>query len=328
MKKIKPKIEKSNGTEKLPELTNTHRYILDLDTFSQIQIEEILNTTESMKDVLQRPIKKVPTLRGKTIMNLFYEKDETTRIAFDLAAQALSAQVATFTHYEDSACYTPSDIARKIYGLGASIVVMRHPYAGVPYQMTSFFQGSLINAGDGNHADPSQALVDLFTIREYFDFIEKHSVVLVGDVLHSGLARSLLWGLTRMNARVTLCAPPTLLGPTQYWKTTWPNVRIEHNLDEAIGDADVIKLLPVSDACFRDGLLPSRREFRSLYALTTERIEKAKKHVLVIPSNTLDKKCELFDALSTSVQTVTEEYTTNGIAVRMALLYMLSESTL
>jgi aspartate carbamoyltransferase catalytic subunit len=302
------------------------RYILDLDTFSRTQIEEVLNTTDSMKEILSRDIKQVPVLHGRTIILLFCEKNEAVRASFEMAAQALSAHSVNLNYDGTSSvdCHSLVRVARTIQGMGASIVVMRHPQSGFPYQLTQYFQGTLINAGDGYHADPSQALVDLYTIRDSLGRIEKSKVLLVGDILHSGVARSCLWGLTKMDAKVTLCAPPGLLGMTAHWQKIWPNVRVTHNLDEVIEEADVIKILPVTEQRYQEGILPSAREYRNLYGISDERLQRAKKHVLILPTVTSSEGSDIIPSLLSSHKIVVEEQVTNGIAVRMALLYLLS----
>jgi aspartate carbamoyltransferase catalytic subunit len=316
----------SPGMQSLIHLTNLQRYVLDLDTFNRAQIEEVLNIAEGMKEVLSRDIKQVPALRGKTIITLFYEKSDATRVAFELAAKALSATLVGIAEPSvPPQGHSLGDIARKVQGLGASIVVMRHPHAGIPYQMLDYISGSLINAGDGYHADPAEALTDLFTIRTHLERIEKHKIVLLGDILSSGAARSCLWGLAKMGARVTLCAPPTLLGPRSFWQKTWPDIRITYNLDDAIEDAHAIKVVPIAPSCFHTGRLPSLREFREGYALTPERMQRARKQALVLSSDAQEEDF-LSPATFKARQPAIEQYVTNSIAVRMALLYMVSGS--
>lgn len=303
--------------------------LFDLDTLSRAHIEEILHTSDSMKEVLSREIQQVPVLRGKTVLIVFCQKNEPVRASFELAAQALSARVVTLNYDGQAAdeCQSLIGMARTLQGMGAHIAVLRHHQAGFPYQVSHYFQGTLINAGDGNHADPSQAMVDLFTIREKLNRIDRVKVVLIGDILHSGTARSCLWGLTRMGARVTLCAPPTLLGPSKYWQRIWPDVRIVHKLDEVIEGVDVIKFLPVSSGCFSEGMLPSVREYKNLYGITEERLQRAKKHALILPPVASVDKTDIVPELFTPPQVIVEDQVTNGIAVRMALLYLLSGQT-
>src|SRR5215207_5639262 len=196
------------------------QHVLDLDDFSRDEIAEILATTASMKEVLGRSIKQVPALRGKTVVNMFFEESTRTRISFELAARALSANVVSMTAKGSSVEKGESliDTVRTLQALGADVLVMRHRESGAPYLVARHFKGSVINGGDGRHAHPTQALLDLFTIQEKLGRLAGLKVVIVGDILHSRVARSNLWGLTTMGAEVTLCAPPTLLGPAAFWR--------------------------------------------------------------------------------------------------------------
>jgi len=237
--------------------------VLDLDDFSPQEIEEILETAVSMKEVLGRAIKQVPTLRGKTIVNMFFEESTRTRISFELAGKALSANVVNFTARGSSVEKGESliDTVRTLQALGTDVLVMRHSESGAPYLAAQYFHGSVINAGDGRHAHPTQALLDLFTVWQRLGRIEGLKVVIVGDILHSRVARSNLWGFTRMGASVTLCAPQTLIGPESFWKATWPDLTITSNLDECVKDADVIMTLRLQKERMEAGLLPSLREY-------------------------------------------------------------------
>src|SRR5437868_6564557 len=221
------------------------RHVLDLDDFTPTEIAEVLETAASMKEVLGRSIKQVPVLRGTTVVHLFFEESTRTRISFELAARALSANALSMTAKGSSVEKGESllDTVRTLGALGADVLVMRHSEAGAPYLATQHFKGSVINAGDGCHAHPTQALLDLFTIQEKLGRIEKLKVVIVGDILHSRVARSNIWGLCTMGARVTLCAPHTLLGPEALWKATWPQLTISTDLDECMSGADVVMAL-------------------------------------------------------------------------------------
>ncbi len=305
------------------------RHILDLDDFSRDEIEEILTTAESMKEILSREIKQVPALRSKTIINMFFEESTRTRISFELAARALSANLVNFSARGSSVEKGESllDTVRTLRALGADILVVRHGQAGVPYLIAQHFEGSIINAGDGQHAHPTQALLDLFTIREKLDRVEKVKVVIVGDVLHSRVVRSNLWGLTRMGADVTLCAPPTLLGPAHFWQATWPEVRISHNLDEVLESADVVMALRLQKERQQAGLLPSLREYSRFFALTTERINRTGRALVVMHPGPVNEGVELTPEVVTSAQSVIDEQVTNGVAIRMALLYHLAHSS-
>lgn len=302
------------------------QHVLDLDDFSAQEIEEILETAVSMKEVLGRAIKQVPTLRGKTIVNMFFEESTRTRISFELAGKALSANVVNFTARGSSVEKGESliDTVRTLQALGADMLVMRHSESGAPYLAAQYFHGSVINAGDGRHAHPTQALLDLFTVRQRLGRIDGLKVVIVGDILHSRVARSNLWGFIRMGASVTLCAPQTLIGPDSFWKATWPDLTITSNLDECIKDADVIMTLRLQKERMESGLLPSLREYSRFFAITAERVARAAPHCLVMHPGPMNEGVEIMPDVATSAQSVIEEQVANGVAVRMALLYRLS----
>ncbi len=302
------------------------RHVLDLDDFSTQEIDEILDTAVSMKEVLGRAIKQVPTLRGKTIVNMFFEDSTRTRISFELAGKALSANVVNFTARGSSVEKGESliDTVRTLQALGADMLVMRHSESGAPYLVAQHFHGSVINAGDGRHAHPTQALLDLFTVRQRLGRIEGLKVVIVGDILHSRVARSNLWGFTRMGASVTLCAPQTLIGPESFWKATWPDLTITSNLDECIMGADVVMTLRLQKERMEGGLIPSLREYSRFFALTAERVARAAPHCLVMHPGPMNEGVEIMPDVAVSTQSVIEEQVANGVAVRMALLYRLS----
>jgi aspartate carbamoyltransferase catalytic subunit len=303
------------------------RHVLDLDDFSQTEIEEVLSTAESMKEILAREIKQVPTLRGKTVVTLFGEENTLTRISFELAAHALSATCINYTLSSSADEGVPlHDTARTLQALGADILVMRHSQAGAPYLVAQHFGGAVINAGDGSHAHPTQALRNLLTIRERFDQIEQRKVVLVGDVLHSHMTRSNLWALTKMGAEVTLCAPPTLLGPPRFWQATWPDVRVSYNLDESLEGAEVVMLLRLHPERQRAGLLPSLREYSRFFGLTRERMERLGPDALIIHSDAAREGVEIAADVIAAVQPIREAQVTNGVAIRMALLYQLAHN--
>ena len=302
------------------------RHVLDLDDFTRAEITEILETAASMKEVLSRSIKQVPTLRGKTVVNMFFEESTRTRISFELAARALSANVVSMTARGSSVEKGESliDTVRTLQALGADILVMRHREAGAPYLITQHFKGSVINAGDGCHAHPTQALLDLFTIQEKLGRIEDLKVVIVGDILHSRVARSNIWGLSTMGAQVTLCAPYTLLGPATFWQATWPQLTISADLDESIVGADVVMALRLQKERQEAGLLPSLREYSRFFGITAERVRRAAPHCLVMHPGPMNEGIEIMPDVATSAQSVIEEQVTNGVAVRMALLYRLA----
>jgi aspartate carbamoyltransferase catalytic subunit len=308
--------------------TDTHRrrHLIDIDDVAAEEIEEILTTTESMKEVLAREIKQVPALRGRNVVNMFFEDSTRTRISFELAARALSANVVNFSARGSSVEKGESliDTVRTLQSLGADVVVMRHSQSGAPYLVARHFSGSVINAGDGRHAHPTQALLDLFTIRERLGQLHDIKVVIVGDIVHSRVARSDIWGLTRMGAHVTLCAPPTLLGNSKYWLNTWPELTITHDLDKALAGADVVMALRLQKERMQAGLLPSLREYTRAYGITPERLAQLGEHTLIMHPGPMNEGVEISPEAATAPNSVIEAQVTNGVAVRMALLYRLA----
>jgi aspartate carbamoyltransferase catalytic subunit len=302
------------------------RHMLDLDDFSRQDIEEILETSSSMREVLSRQIKQVPTLRGRTVINMFFEESTRTRISFELAGKALSANVINMTARGSSVEKGESliDTVRTLQALGADVLVMRHGEAGAPYLAAQHFKGSVINAGDGRHAHPSQALLDLFTIHSHLGQIAGLKIVIVGDIVHSRVARSNLWGMLALGAQVTLCGPQTLIGTAAHWKATWPQLTISSDLDSALDGADVIMALRLQKERQQAGLLPSLREYTRCYGITAERVQLAATRCLIMHPGPMNEGVEIMPDVAISAQSVIEEQVTNGVAVRMALLYRLA----
>ncbi len=314
-------------------LTPAHRrHILDLDDFSKGEIDLVLDTAVAMKEILGRPIKKVPTLRGKTVVNAFYENSTRTRISFELAAKNLSADVVNFTASSSSVSKGESlvDTIRTLEALGADVIVMRHSESGAPYLAAQHFRGSILNGGDGTHAHPTQALLDMFTMRERLGDLAGRKVVILGDIFHSRVARSNVWGLTRMGAEVVLCGPPTLLpfkpGPLE-WGATADNsvtVQVEYNIERALKNADVVMALRMQKERQAGGLLPSIREYVNLYGLSAARVALARPVALIMHPGPMNEGVEIMSDVAYSRQSVIEEQVTNGVAVRMALLYLIA----
>jgi len=306
-----------------------HHHILDLDDFTPEEIELVFQITDAMKEVLSRPIKKVPTLRGKTIITLFYESSTRTRVSFELAAKNLSADVVNLSASTSSVTKGESliDTLGTLQALGADIVVMRHPQSGAPYIATKYLEASMVNAGDGWHAHPTQALLDLYTIREHKGSLKGLKAVIIGDIKHSRVARSNIWGLTTMGAEVTLCCPFTLL-PIGLDKQHphFPQVSIEPDIELALNGADVVMTLRLQLERQQSGLLPSIREYIQLYQLTELRLTKAKPDALVLHPGPINEGVEISPAVARGQQSVINEQVTNGVAVRMALLYLLAGS--
>ncbi len=298
--------------------------VLDLDDFDAQEIESVLDTADAMREVLGRPIKRVPALRGKTIVNLFYEASTRTRVSFELAAKNLSADVVNVSISGSSVEKGESllDTISTLQALGADILVMRHHQSGAPYMVAQHLAGSVINAGDGWHAHPTQALLDLYTIRDHFGQINDISIVIVGDILHSRVARSDLWGMTKMGARVTLCAPPTLL-PSGDW-LPMDGVQVSYDLDQVMPNADVVMPLRLQKERMQAGLLPSLREYAKLYQVNEARMARCCPGTLVMHPGPMNEGVEISAAVAHGARSVIEEQVANGVAVRMALLFLLA----
>ena len=300
------------------------RHVLDLDDFTREEIELVFETADAMKEVFQREIKKVPTLRGKTLVTMFYEASTRTRISFEQAAKSLSADVINISASGSSAEKGESliDTVRTIQALGADAIVMRHYHAGAPYLIAQHVDVTVINGGDGCHAHPTQGLLDLYTMREHLGTVEGAKVVIVGDILHSRVARSNIWGLTKMGVEVVLCAPPTLI-PVGLGPPAFPLVTMEPSLDRAVEGADVVMPLRLQKERQQRGLLPSIREYIQFYQLDLRRLSMAKPNALVLHPGPMNEGVEITAEVAHGAQSVIEEQVTNGVAVRMAILYLL-----
>jgi aspartate carbamoyltransferase catalytic subunit len=304
-----------------------HKHILDLDDFSADEIDLVMQTTDAMHEILSRPIKKVPTLRGKTVVTLFYEASTRTRSSFELAAKNLSADITNLTVSSSSVTKGESliDTLETMEALGADIVVMRHPCSGAPNLASKHIKASMINAGDGWHAHPTQALLDIYTMLKYRGSMKGLKVSIIGDIIHSRVAHSNIWGLTRMGADVTVCGPATLLpkgmdNPQKYF----PKVKVTTDINKAIKDADVVMGLRLQLERQQSGLLPSIREYARLYQITEERLSKADKDVIVMHPGPVNEDIEISSAVAHGNRSVITEQVTNGVAVRMALFYLLA----
>ncbi len=304
-----------------------HRHVLDLDDFTREELELVLETAREMRRILEQAVPQVPALRGRTVVNLFYEPSTRTRISFERAAKALSANVINMSAASSSVVKGESliDTVRTLRALGADLLVIRHPHAGAPYLAARHFPGSVLNAGDGRHAHPTQGLLDLFTLWEQLGSLEGRKVVIVGDVLHSRVARSNLWGLGKMGARVVLCGPPTLVGRREEWTAAgYPSVEVEYDLDRALEGAEVVMALRLQKERQAAGLLPEIREYVRRWGLTPERLNRARPDVILMHPGPVNEGIELTPDLVVAPQSKIAEQVTNGVAVRMALLYLLS----
>jgi aspartate carbamoyltransferase catalytic subunit len=308
-----------------------HRHLLDLDVVTWPEIELVMRTTDAMREVLDRPIAKVPALRGVNVTILFYEASTRTRVSFEVAAKNLSADVVNIAAATSSVSKGESlvDTVRTVEALGAQILVIRHSVSGAPYLAAEMFGGSVVNGGDGWHAHPTQALLDLYTMRSHLDgSVEGRKVVILGDVLHSRVARSNIWALTAAGADVWLCGPATLLRGFEAWglrgAADGRRFNVTSSVDEALRDADVVMALRIQKERMAAGLLPSLREYAARYGLTSSRLALARPGALVMHPGPMNEGVEIAPDVAAGTQSVVEEQVRNGVAVRMALLYLLA----
>ncbi len=298
------------------------KHLLDLESVSAGEIRLILDNAASFMEIFTRSIKKVPALRGKTVCSLFYENSTRTKTSFELAAKRLSADVVSFSVSTSSVTKgeTLIDTARTIEAMGIDLIVMRHGVSGAPHLLSKRVQAGVVNAGDGTHEHPTQGLLDAFTIREVKGRFEGLKVAIVGDILHSRVARSNIQALTKMGAQVTLIGPPTLLPPTfkQF------GVRICHDLMEGIEQADVINILRIQLERMDANFFPSIREYRLLYGITKERLKASKSDVMIMHPGPINRGVEIDQDVADGPHSVIQQQVTNGVAVRMAVLYLLA----
>ena len=313
-----------------------HHDVLDLDDFTRAEIETVLDVADGMREVLDRRIARVPALRGYTVVNLFYEASTRTRASFELAGKMLGADVVSLSASTSSVTKGESliDTVRTMYAMGAGAVVIRHPSAGAAYLAAQHTEASILNAGDGAHAHPTQALLDLYTMRRHVGDLGGKRVVMVGDIAHSRVARSDLWGLTTMGAEVVLCGPPTLLplglDPAERppeAREALPPMVIETDVERALEGADVVMALRLQSERQQGGLLPSLHEYAAHYQVTAERLARARPDHLLMHPGPKNEGTEIAGDVAAGRHSMIEEQVTNGVAVRMALLYLLSGST-
>jgi aspartate carbamoyltransferase catalytic subunit len=295
--------------------------ILGLEEMSAEEITLILDTARSMREIMQRKIKKVPTLRGRSVLNLFYEPSTRTKASFELAQKYMSADSVSVAGTSSSLVKgeTLKDTVRNVEVMGVECVIMRHPVSGSAQYLARNIEASVINAGDGMHEHPTQGLLDMFTILEKKGRLEKLKVVIVGDIRHSRVARSNMWGLRKMGADVVVCGPPTLMPPDlNVFGVTYHN-----RLEEAVESADVVMALRLQKERQEAGLFPSLREYAKIYGLTEERIQGAREDVLIMHPGPMNRGVEISSELADGRRSVVLEQVTGGVAVRMALLYLL-----
>jgi len=298
--------------------------LLGLEDLTREEIKMILDTTESFKEISTREIKKVPALRGKTIANLFFESSTRTRISFELAEKRLSADVVNFSASTSSLSKgeTLIDTARNIEAMKIDCVVIRHSSSGASYMLSKKLNAAVINAGDGTHEHPTQALLDMFTIREKKGRLEGLKVTIVGDIRHSRVARSNIWGMRKMGIEVRICGPKTLL-PVDIEKT---GAKVFDHIEHAVKNVDVIMALRIQKERQGQSYFPSIREYSKLYGITGERLKYAKEDVLIMHPGPINRGVEIMPEVADGPYSVILEQVTNGLAVRMAVLYLVMGS--
>ncbi len=297
-----------------------HRHLLGIEPLSREDVLAILDAADGLREVLDRPIKKVPALRGKTVVNLFYEASTRTRASFEVAEKVLSADSLTIATATSSVAKgeTLLDTARNLEAMNPDMIVVRHASSGAPHFLARHCKSAIVNAGDGAHEHPTQALLDALTLRQKKGRLEGLTVAIVGDLMHSRVARSNLWLLTKLGASVRLCAPPTLVPPGL--RALAP---VTHDIDEAVRGADAIMMLRIQMERMAGGFVPSLREYHARYGLTEARLRHAKKDVLIMHPGPMNRGVEIASEVADGPWSVILDQVTNGVAVRMAVLYLL-----
>jgi aspartate carbamoyltransferase catalytic subunit len=301
------------------------RHLLGLEGVSRPELELIFDTAETMLEVLDRPIKRVPPLRGMTVVNLFYEASTRTRFSFELAEKRLSADTVNFSASGSSVAKGESlvDTVKNIEAMRTDMVVIRHGSSGAPHKLAREIDSAVINAGDGQHEHPTQGLLDILTLKLHFGRVKGLVVTIVGDIMHSRVARSNIWGLRTMGAEVRICGPATLL-PVEVEKM---GVRVFTDLDLALEGADVVNVLRIQKERQDGGLLPSLREYSRFWGITPERLERMKPGYVVMHPGPINRGVEIVPVVADGPHSVILQQVTHGVAVRMAVLYLLAGGT-
>ena len=296
--------------------------LLGIADLSPEEIYQILDTAEAMREIGERPIKKVPTLRGKTIVNLFYEPSTRTRTSFEIAEKRLSADTLNIAVATSSVLKgeTLADTAMNIEAMAPDMIVLRHASSGACHLLARICRSKIINAGDGMHEHPTQALLDAFTIRQHNQYIDRLKIAIVGDLLHSRVLRSNVLLLTKLGAEVWLSGPPTLVPPG----IERFGVHVTTSVDEAVADADVIMMLRIQQERMQGAFFPSLREYFNVFGMTAERVRLAKPGVIIMHPGPINRGVEIASEVADGPYSVILEQVANGVAVRMAVLYLLA----
>jgi aspartate carbamoyltransferase catalytic subunit len=295
--------------------------LLGIADLSSDEIYHVLDTAEAMREIGERPIKKVPTLRGKTVVNLFYEPSTRTRTSFEIAEKRLSADTLNVAVATSSVLKgeTLADTARNIEAMAPDVIVVRHPMAGACHLLARICRSRIVNAGDGMHEHPTQALLDAFTIRQHKGRLTGLKIAIVGDLLHSRVLRSNVLLLTRLGADVWVSAPPTLVPPG----IDRLGVKVTTSVDEVVADADVIMMLRIQHERMQGAYFPSLREYFNVFGMTVERVQRARPDVIIMHPGPMNRGVEIASEVADGPFSVILEQVANGVAVRMAVLYLL-----
>ena len=302
----------------------TKKHLVGLDELSAEEIVYILDTAESFREVSTRSIKKVPVLRGKMVALMFFEDSTRTRMSFELAASRLSADTIVFTAQGSSVTKgeTTLDTARNVEAMGVDIFIIRHTQAGAPHMLARKLGCSIVNAGDGSHEHPTQGLLDIFTLRQKLGDLAGRKVAIVGDIAHSRVARSNIIGLRKLGAEVVVVGPRTLVPQA----ITAMGCEISHSLDDILGEVDAINMLRIQFERFGGSLFPSVREYSRLYGLDAERMKKARKDVIIMHPGPINRGVEITSEVADGPNSCILQQVTNGLAIRMAVLYLVSQA--
>ena len=297
------------------------KHLLGLEHYPAEDIVSIIDTAFSFREVLDRPIKKVPSLQGKTIVNLFFENSTRTRISFELAQKRLSADTVNFSASSSSLKKGESfkDTVQNIEAMKIDAVVMRHPDPGASLHLTNYVDAVVINAGDGTHEHPTQAILDMTSLQERFGKVKGLRIGIIGDIMYSRVARSNIYGLKKLGADVVLCGPTTLIPP----HIDRLGVKVTHDLDEVLDWADAINVLRIQLERMDRGLFPSVREYRNLFGITSERLQKHKKEIVIMHPGPMNRGIEIDSSVADGKEAIILDQVLNGVASRMAILYLL-----
>ena len=303
----------------------SQKHFIGLENSTKEDIQSIIDTGFMFREILDRPVKKVPSLSGINIVNLFFENSTRTKLSFELAEKRLSADVTNFSASSSSLKKGESlkDTIQNIHAMKMDAIVMRHPTPGAPIQLTNFVDAVVINAGDGKHGHPTQAMLDMMSLKERFGRLKDLKVAIVGDILHSRVALSNIFGLVKMGAEVTLCGPPHLI-PMHIENL---GVKVNYDIDEVLEWADALNILRIQRERMGIGLVPSIREYRSTFGITVERIKKHKKEIVFMHPGPMNRGVEIDSAIADSDQAIILDQVLNGVAVRMSILYLLLGSS-